>query len=271
MKELNIEDVKRVQVEVLKQVDLFCRTNGIQYFLAYGTLLGAVRHKGYIPWDDDIDIIMKRKDYESFLSEFNKSNSIMKAMHWSIDDAYPFEFAKIVDTTTSLVEDIDISYDNLGINIDCFVLDELPENKSEVQKMWKKIKRVERIVAVKRMLPNSRRKRTKGKAILTSVLKLIAKPIPIKSCMERIDSIAQACNGTAETSKVGNISQPYFGDNEILEKNWFSQSVEIEFEGCRFMAPSEMDKILTSWYGDYMQLPPIDKRVTHHRYKAYSL
>lgn len=86
---MTVEEVKRVQVEILKGVDAFCRAKEIPYFLAYGTLLGAVRHKGYIPWDDDIDLVMLRADYERFLKEFNRENGCLKVMHWSMDGAYP--------------------------------------------------------------------------------------------------------------------------------------------------------------------------------------
>lgn len=271
MKEMTVEEVKRVQVEILKGVDAFCRAKEIPYFLAYGTLLGAVRHKGYIPWDDDIDLVMLRADYERFLKEFNRENGRLKVMHWSIDGAYPFEFIKIADTRTLLVEETDIAYDDLGINIDCFVLDDLPEDMDGFRKLRKRIGRVERIAEIKRMLPNSRRKRSMGKALMTSVLKAAAKPFPMKWCMQTVDRISQSCHGLAESSKVGDICQPHSSDHEFLERAWFAGSVEIEFEGCRFLAPCETDKALTAWYGDYMQLPPEEERVTHHSYKAYRL
>ena len=271
MKEMTVEEVKRVQVEILKGVDAFCRAKEIPYFLAYGTLLGAVRHKGYIPWDDDIDLVMLRADYERFLKEFNRENGCLKVMHWSMDGAYPFEFAKIADTRTLLVEETDIAYDDLGINIDCFVLDDLPEDMDGFRQLRKRIGRVERIAEIKRMLPNSRRKRSAGKAILTSVLKAAVKPVSMKWCMQTVDRISQSCHGPAESSKDGDICQPYFGDNEILEKIWFSDHTEVEFEGCHFPAPCGTDQTLTAWYGDYMQLPPEEERVTHHSYKAYRL
>ena len=103
-KEINVEELKQIQLNILKFVDKFCKENNLKYYLAYGTLLGAVRHKGYIPWDDDIDIIMFREDYEKFVTTFKDVN--YKVFATEVNSKYPYPFAKVGDTRTYFEEEI---------------------------------------------------------------------------------------------------------------------------------------------------------------------
>lgn len=140
-KEIKVEELKQIQLDILKFVDKFCKENNLKYFLAYGTLLGAVRHKGYIPWDDDIDIIMFREDYEKFVTTFKDVN--YKVFATEVNSKYPYPFAKVGDTRTYYMEEIKDVIDT-GVNIDVFPLDYLPENRIKdicnkrnfLQKVW---------------------------------------------------------------------------------------------------------------------------------------
>ena len=101
----DIQELRQIQMGILDEVHRFCEAHGLRYFLSSGTLIGAVRHKGYIPWDDDIDIYMPRKDYEQFLQTFSDANGIYRAINHSTESHYYYTFAKVVDLRTKMLED----------------------------------------------------------------------------------------------------------------------------------------------------------------------
>ncbi|MFR5682857.1 MAG: phosphorylcholine transferase LicD [Clostridia bacterium] len=125
---MSLEEIKSIQLDILSQVANYCDRNGLRYFLAYGTLLGAVRHKGYIPWDDDIDIMMPRPDYMQFINSFNNEKCALRVGSHYLDKNYPYVIAKVYDTSTLCKENIDVEY-SIGINIDVFPIDGLPETE----------------------------------------------------------------------------------------------------------------------------------------------
>ena len=128
MKEIEIEELKRIQIGILKHLDAFCKENNLTYFMCGGTLLGAVRHKGFIPWDDDIDIMMKREDYDKLIALYPKNdNSNFKLFSYELDKSFPYPFAKMDDCRTIFEEEINDSY-KIGVNIDIFPIDYITED-----------------------------------------------------------------------------------------------------------------------------------------------
>lgn len=121
MKELDLIDIKRLELDMLSYIDKICEENSISYCLDYGTLLGCVRHKGFIPWDDDIDIAMSKKGYEKFKKIINGLDGRYKLIDAYTDDDYHYPFGKVVDTNTKLIEDGVDKINNLGLYIDIFI------------------------------------------------------------------------------------------------------------------------------------------------------
>jgi lipopolysaccharide cholinephosphotransferase len=125
MKKIENDELKELQLDMLKNVAEFCKERGIQYSLAFGTLLGAVRHKGFIPWDDDIDICMPRPSYDRFVQEYEDSEGIYECLTFEKDNKFLFPFAKVSDRRTVALEQARFvdKYSKLGVNIDIFPVD----------------------------------------------------------------------------------------------------------------------------------------------------
>lgn len=263
MKEMVLDEVKEVQLKILKEVSDFCDENNIKYFLAYGTLLGAIRHKGYIPWDDDIDIMMLRDDYDKFLELFNKSNEELKVAAYELDKTFPYTFAKVFDKKTTLKENVLINY-NIGVNIDLFPMDYLPEDLNESEKLYKKLDILKKIYTLKVIKQNRNRKITKE--IILYVSKIIFSFISIKKLVQRIINMTKRYRDKP-SNYVGCAVWGNMG--ERVEKEAFSNSIDANFEGYIFKVPIGYDTYLKNVYGDYMELPPLEQRKAHHSYQAF--
>ena len=148
MNEINLEELKAIQVEILDEVHRFCEANGIKYFLSSGTLIGAVRHKGYIPWDDDIDLYMLRSDYEDFLKEFNKKEENYRVVSLRTDKKCTIAYAKVERLGTVLIEDVDHPMEQ-GVNIDIFPVDGVPDDVNARKKYFSRIDRYRNMMTLK--------------------------------------------------------------------------------------------------------------------------
>jgi len=265
MREINTEELKSIQLDILRFVDKFCKEKGIKYFLCGGTLIGAVRHHGYIPWDDDIDIMMLRPDYERFVKEFSESNtSYYKIFSHVIDKDVLFPFSKVGDTRTKLIENIRAIKDN-SVNIDVFPIDYLPDDKMARERLVRKNYR--RFITLRRMLTKCTSDRTMIQNLLLvpfHIFRYVYKPSKLISIITR-DAISAR---PSDTRYCGIIVWGY-GLREINNVSNFKSTSKAEFEGEYFDIPVGYDLYLKTVYGDYMKLPPEEKRVTHHHFKAY--
>ena len=266
MEKLDLEGLKKVQLEILDVVNEFCQKHQINYWLDCGTLIGAIRHKGYIPWDDDIDIGMLRSDYDKFMKLFNEENS--RYQFYSIENNKDFlvAFGKVLDTKTILYEPNKEQGIKLNINIDVFVYDNAPDDEMLCQKMFKKRDMYLKL-RYAQLYPNFYDKTSLKKKIMRFFLKIYLKLLPknyytkkiIKNSRKYID---------CDTKRVGNFTSvsKFVGDKEL-----FKEFIKVEFEGRKYPAPIGYDTWLRNIYGDYMKLPPVEKRVSHHEFEAYKL
>lgn len=265
MKLIEISDLKKIQLSILHEVASFCDKNGIRYFLSYGTLLGAVRHKGYIPWDDDIDIMMPRVDYMKFIQSFNEYDSKSKVISHYLDSKYPWPFAKVIDTTTTMEEYINYAYADMGVYIDVFPIDGLPSNKKQIIKLFRKAKILKLIISMKRG------KKFHSRSVLQNFIlnfSFIFSFIDYAKLVKKFDKIISLypfdeAEYTAILVEVGD------GIIECIPRTFYDQKVSLPFEDGLFNAPGEYEKWLEYIYGDYMTLPPIEKRISHHANNAY--
>lgn len=263
MRKLTLSEQKEIELEILKWVDRFCRENELQYMLSAGTLLGAIRHKGFIPWDDDIDIVMPRKDYERFYAEFNTKNSNPNYRVISYrEKTLIYPFLKVVDTRTVVKEDfVNPKYGKTGVWVDVFPIDGIPQQKI-TYKYFRLLKHLHGIaVSDPKSAATSFRKYSK------TILKvLFGNPDPYKIA-RKYDEKAKSFP-VVKNMPVGVLIWGY-GRLEIMPYSYL-ETTEVEFEGNSFFASRMWDHYLTQIYGDYMKLPPLEKRIGHQA-KAYYL
>jgi len=264
MKEMTIEETRQVELQILLAVTDYCNTHDLQYFLAYGTLLGAVRHRGFIPWDDDIDIHMPRKDYNQLLANFNIENT-----HSSFKLIAPWDkischsFAKIINTKTIKTEEGIRHHSSYGIDIDIFPLDGVPASSEEFERFYKRLHRVYTLHF-----------RMCSKAEHLSLKCRLALPFLKTLTRGKKGLLKQAARLHAQypyedSPYIGAVESCFNSHHNHFSKEWFLNPINLEFEGHHFKAPANYHAVLTAMYGDYMTLPPKEKQVTHHLNKTY--
>ena len=254
-KRISAQDVKDIEINILDYIDSICKKHHIEYFLGYGTLLGAIRHKGFIPWDDDIDICMKRKDYEKFISVLsNEQHETYNLLHSSIDSTYYYEIAKVVDVRTKVIGHEVDDIPNEGVWVDIFPLDAVSKHQ-KFQRYLVKVCMVFRIMSVYKKFPAHKR------SYLFYPLWLIARLVGFKLPLKITDWLSKS--GTNENI-IGYIAaMSTTGSKYCSPASWFKETVEVDFEGKKYPAPKAYHDYLKSKYGDYMKLPPENKRVGH--------
>lgn len=258
--------IKQIELHILLELDSFCRKNRLKYYLSGGTLLGAIRHRGFIPWDDDIDVCMPRKDYMFFVNLFNgyKSNLMVKS---NLKGNFSAPFTKIIDINTSIYSRYSDGDINTNLWIDIFPVDGLPKDIEFVKSIYRKCNFYRRILGFTDV------RLGEGTTLIRKYSKYLLKPLAQlygkQRCIDNIEKIA-AQYPYEESQYVGAITWGLYGAGERMLKSEFEKAVEVEFEGHKFPAFSCWDSYLKGLYGDYMQLPPVEKRKTHDM-EAYLL
>ena len=259
-------EYKKMLLEILLEVDVFCRKNNIKYFLTGGTLLGAIRHKGFIPWDDDIDIALLRCDYDFFVDHFESSKKYHKVLSLEKDKKYNYPFAKIVDDRVVLVENIPGATE-IGAYLDVFPLDNCQGLTYE--EACKNIDQMNLMRWIRNFkIISFNRKRSLWKNLVLFFGKCLTLFVSRRSIAFKISHRAQKDKNSSCEFVAGLVNTTY-GHGEVLPKEYYEKVVDVEFEGYKFEAPHAYDAILKSYYGDYMELPPKEKRITHHDFECW--
>lgn len=255
MKYLSLSEIKQEELNILLYFVKFCEDNSLCYTLDGGTLLGAVRHHGFIPWDDDIDVGMPRPDYEEFLNRFNDS---MNEKYFVISERNSdFVYAKLLNKTIRVRTRA--KSDNY-LWIDIFPIDGLPDNGHEAKGIFRK---VQRYIKWYQLCDVDWRT---GSTIVKKIGKLILQ-FPIKFLgksyyKKKILRIALK-NDYKSSHYCGVIVWGIYGVGEKFNKDSFEKMVLLDFNGYKFKSIGDYEDYLTGLYGDYMQLPPINQRVNH--------
>lgn len=255
-----IRQMQMVELDILSEIDRICRKHHIKYFIYGGTLLGAVRHKGFIPWDDDMDIVMLREDYDRFAEVCREDlGSDFYYQNCFTDNAFPMLFAKIRRNNSRVCEEkwVDKKM-HKGIYVDILPLDDFTENRRKGEKILKKAAFLHEVCAFK--VCHSKKPWERYKF---AKLRRFHKPVENYQLREElIRSENHKHSGTKYVCSFGSHYQPM--RKRVLMKEWFADSIPMEFEGREFQAPIGWEAYLLHLFGkDYMKLPPVDERRCH--------
>ena len=265
---LTLREVQLEELDILLKVRDFFEVHGIRYFLCGGTLLGAARHKGFIPWDDDIDIFVPREDFERLREIVKASRPLLGSVIFRIpdDDGYIYPYIKAVNT--SILVDYGKTLDNY-LWIDIFPLDRYPDSKIMHFFYLNLILNLERALAMGTFTDGHMRLRGYYDSFIKRIKMCIMRGIyrllgGYKNVKRLIDRIGRSVDRKYSGSE-------HFGDgawpngmHDYYHESWIFPLGKMEFEGYDFSVPKNYDAFLSNFYGDYMTLPPEDKRQTHY-------
>ena len=258
---LSEEEIKEVELGVMDYIHNLCEKEHINYSLAYGTLLGAVRHKGYIPWDDDIDISLKRDEYDKLYQAVLRDNDpIYKVASWENDARYPYPFYRVYDART-VYENNYIENDiDLGICVDVFPFDYY----ADVNKEMVKLDTYRRLSVY--TLYGIHSKNAGLKNVVRYLLVLVFRLTRVKTWNKKMNLLSMQAND--------NDSIDYLMENKRtstkFEKTLLDKVMDSTFEDRIYKIPEASHQILSAIYGDdFMEIPPVEKRVKHDDFVAY--
>ncbi len=249
--------MQECQLEILKALKKVCDEHGITFYLAFGTALGAVRHHGFIPWDDDIDIYMRMEDIERLeeVQKYLPSNLFVQTREK--EKEYGLLIARVRDSNTTLIEDDHVDRDiNHGVYIDIYPLFYCPESKMKM-----KIMVISSFLC--RLFAYNAPPKNKG-GMATKVSKVLLSIIPWKTRRSVADRLYAYITGQPASKYVSNFPDVSLGKRYLDE--WFKSPSICEFEGVAMPMPTKPEDYLIYEFGDYMQLPPEEKRQIHHHY-----
>lgn len=270
MQQLQLEELKQIELNILKNFHLYCEKYHLRYFLTGGTLLGAVRHKGFIPWDDDIDVFMPRADYDKFIANFpaDPLNETLQVVSVDTLKGYYLPFAKLMQRGTILKEEVSSDLE-LGVYMDIFPLDNMSDDYEMACKLFNSTSCLRKLLAIKNVAPSSTRAIWKNLVLL--VAKISTCWLPRTYILRKLIKKSTVYKGKNLSRFVCAVVTGTYGIKEILQGEWYAEGVLLPFEDSSFFAPKGYRQILEHFYGNYMQLPPKEKQKTHHSFKAYQL
>jgi len=247
-----IRSVRQVQdkiLETMKYIDALCRKNGIEYYIMGGTALGAVRHGGFIPWDDDLDIFMTPSQYEKFKAVFERENSKdFVLQEWRTTPKY-LEYAKVRMNGTTFIEEVfkDRKDMHHGIYVDIMILHKVPQSKM-IQKL---VYLESKFVTLYALSQRNWKPKTKGQSRMLKLLKILPCKLMARIAYRRI----YRYDDWQENYKYCYWITPAKFRNGLFDKSFFEKPVDIPFEDTVLLGSEKIKEYLEYRYGDYMKLP----------------
>ncbi len=268
MKELSLREIQMAEFGVLQKLSELCKQLDLRYYLFYGTLLGAVRHQGFIPWDDDVDVAMPRPDYEKLLAYCDEHEAALapfRLMHCRKDKEYIYPISRLCDTRYEVDYEGTVDY-GLGLFVDIYPLDGCGDTEAEAKKIHKKNNILQKLT---HLAGTQKYKPSLQGGFVRSCVKFagycFGKLLGAGYFARKADKNSRRL--AFETCKFVSCTV-WFDWYHRFDKTLLAEPTFLTFEGEQFSVPAGTDALLTDWYGDYMQLPPEDARIGHHYYTA---
>lgn len=262
-----LEEVQSKVIDILLNFHHFCEENKIDYYIIGGTLIGAVRHNGIIPWDDDIDVGIPRESYDRLLKIKDEIPYPLYLSSFDNDDEYIYSFAKCYDSTTVVTEKLKKPFTR-GLWIDVFPLDGTFNNKLLQRMHYISVRFLKTLFATKMGAYKPEREHGMSR-VQRNIMLLLASFFSAESIQAMLQKLLKIKHYST-SNYVGNLLGRW-GKREIVPKDFFNKKVLFDFSGHHVYGPSDYDGYLRSIYGDYMKLPPLDKRVVEHAMENISL
>ena len=262
LQKIEMEELKDIVYEILCSFADFCEENHLRYYLFGGTLLGAVRHGDFIPWDDDIDVCMPRPDYERFIE-------LTKASPWENYEVkqYVQTFIKMIDKRTVFLERlVKEQLRKESVFIDIFPIDVAADDFAERKRHFKKIAALLKVLVYRicdyRLQFSEAKNKTKFRKMIMMVFSAIVSVIPYRSIQKWINDIAKVYK--YEESRKISVSVWGWGEKDVLDREQSEKGIKMKFRDREFWCQGCYVESLTKKYGDYMQVPPPEKRPPFH-------
>ncbi len=271
MEKLSLKEIQKIEIEILSKIDKICKNNNITYSLAAGSVIGAIRHKGFIPWDDDIDIIMSRKDYEKFKDIMTSQNyKDIKYLSCEIQNDYWWPYAKVVSLKTEAQEKNLKPTKDYGVFVDIFPLDNIPNDEQERKKYFNKLKIIRNLYLLK--LFGTSTTSNNFKKIIKKILLFFLTPISSRHLLLKFNTLVKKYKDTPNCNNLGLlVTETTIKRNIIYPNNFLEKIIYTEFENKKFTIIENYDKYLKELYGDYMKLPPKEEQISNHHWEILKL
>lgn len=267
--ELTLKEIHAGMLNILQKVIEICDQLHINYYLAYGSLIGAVRHQGFIPWDDDLDIMMMRDDYDKFLAYCSKHADALlpfRLMNYHNTEGYPFAISRFCDLNYRMEMDDGNDY-GMGLFIDVYPLDGQGIKVSKLKNKY---------LDIKKKVLSFGLYYSYDKCVIPKTGNVIKRYLRNAFCfVSRILRRQFFINGFEKMARQYSVDESKYVSCVIWDetcsfpKKWYEENIYMNFEGVKVKVPKAYHNILKQIYGDYMELPPKEKRVPHHQYKLF--
>ena len=260
---MTTEEFRQTMLEIMDRIDAFCTENGIRYSLDGGSLLGAVRHKGFIPWDDDMDVIMPRADYDRFWRLFNEAHTDYKAVNFQVDPDFPHTFTRVMDTRTLAMDHNRVN--KFGVFVDIYAVDGQPDDPAVFDDY------VRTYIRLKNRFRKSAPLWHCTDSPLVALKTLLRHPFypSRKKTAADLEALYHRWPMGA-TAHAGHIMGGSEWDTH-MPAGIFEEYIRLPFEGRQYCCVKDYDTFLKTLYGDYMQLPPVEERKPYHSIACYRL
>ena len=260
---MTADEVRQTQLDILDRIDEFCTCSGIAYSLEGGTLLGAIRHKGFIPWDDDVDIMMPRPDYDRFWSSFNGAFDGLQAVNYHLDPDFGHSFTRIVDTRTLALDHNRVN--KYGVFVDLYAVDGQPEDEGVFDAY------VRTYIRLKNRFHKSAPLWHCTDSPLVALKTLLRHPFypPREETSQALEDLYRSWP-LGSTAWAG----PIMGGGEWrchMPARIFEDYIRLPFEDRMYACIQDYDTFLKTLFGDYMQLPPVRERHPYHNVGCFRL